>query len=240
MVVPTVLAISARRNCARCSVSESGLMPISIAVISVSPNPSFDALTGCTRLLVKGDANLRRHSTLFSRPVVRRDRYCGPMGDPMIVGARSETASWRASARRPTNRSRRRNRNGCALQGSACSLQRRGPASARAHKCNENRDRSTRNTRSVGQNISLDQSVKGKVTALRNNEFGSTDQRNPLGLQGQQDRAPRLHLLFPPRKRGARTNACHRRGCGAEIACRRLAWVVHFASSIRRIKYLDC
>jgi hypothetical protein len=34
------------------------------------------------------------------------------------------------------------------------------------------------------RNISLDQSVKGKVTALRNNEFGSTDQRNPLGLQG--------------------------------------------------------
>lgn len=124
------------------------------------------------------------------------------MGDPMIVGARSETASWRASARHPTNRSRRRNHNGCALQGSACSLQRRGPASARAHKCNENRDRSTRSTRSVGQNISLDQSVKGKVTALRNNEFGSTDQRNPLACRGQQDRAPRLHLLFPPRKRG--------------------------------------
>jgi len=58
------------------------------------------------------------------------------------------------------------------------------PASARAHKYNENRDRTIRNTRSVAQNIPLNQSVNVKVTALRNNEFGFADQRNPLGLQG--------------------------------------------------------
>jgi hypothetical protein len=37
IVVPTVLATSARRNCALCSVSESGAAPNSTAVISVSP-----------------------------------------------------------------------------------------------------------------------------------------------------------------------------------------------------------
>jgi hypothetical protein len=58
------------------------------------------------------------------------------------------------------------------------------PPSARAHKYNENRDRTDRNTRSVVENIQLDQLVKRKATALPNNEFGFADQRNAPGLQG--------------------------------------------------------